>query len=214
MRPIARETIIDRRQPALRWSAVIAAALVAITTWVVLQLIGIGGGLAAIELDSSGSVRNAGIGTTVGSILAPLIAMFVGGLVAGRLSTTFDAKTGAMHGFVTWAIASLAGVVAVAWLVSTLASGAAQLAYGNLQTSQNIQIDPDYQAEQLALATKKAGQLLLGAGLTLLVSLGAAAGGGALAARRGMRRPRHRTEEVPVVPPPAEPPADAPHVNP
>ena len=177
-----------------------------------LQLIGMGGGLAALELDDSGSLRSVGIGTTIGSILAPLIAMFVGGLVAGRLATTFDTKVGAIHGFVMWAIASLAGIFAVAWLVSTLVSGAAQMAYGHVQTSQNVQLDPDLRAEEIARATKRAGQILLGAGVTLLVSLGAAVAGGALAARQ-LARPRQRTQEVPVVPPPAEPPSNAPHVT-
>ena len=39
-------------------------------------------------------------------------------------------------------------------------------------------------------------------------------GGGALAAKKlPPRRNRVPTQEVPVVPPPAEPPADAPHVT-
>jgi MFS family permease len=212
MRPIARETILDRRQPALRWSAVIAGATVAVATWVVLQLIGMGAGLAAVELDDNGSLRGIGIGTTLWSILAPLIAMFVGGLVAGRLATTFDQKVGAAHGFVAWAIASLAGVLAVAWLVSAIAGGAVKMAYGQLPTSESVMVDPSLRADELADATDKTGKILLGAGVTLLLGLGAAVGGGALAARR-LTRPRHRTQEVPVVPPPAEPPSDAPHVN-
>ena len=213
MRPIARETILDRRQPALRWSAVIAGATVAVATWVVLQLIGMGAGLAAIDLDdTTGSLRGIGIGTTLWSILAPLIAMFVGGLVAGRLATTFDQKVGAAHGFVSWAIASLAGVLAVAWLVSAIAGGAVKMAYGQLPTSDSVMVDPSLRADELADATDKTGKILLGAGVTLLLGLGAAVGGGALAARR-LTRPRHRTQEVPVVPPPAEPPSDAPHVN-
>ena len=213
MRPISRETIVDRRQPALRWTAVFAGAAVAVALWVVLQLIGMGAGLAAVDLDDSGSLRNVGVGTTVWSVIAPLVAMFVGGLVAGRLATTFDQKVGAAHGFVAWAISSLAGVLAVAWLVSSIAQGAATYAYGELPTADNVTIDPGLRAGELAEAADKTGKILLGAGITLLLGLGAAVGGGALAARR-LTRPRHRTQEVPVVPPPAEPPADAPHVNP
>jgi hypothetical protein len=48
-------------------------------------------------------LRSAGIGTTVASLAAPLIALFIGGYVAGRLATTFDGKVGATHGLVTWA---------------------------------------------------------------------------------------------------------------
>jgi MFS family permease len=212
MRPIARETILDRRQPSLRWSAVFAGAAVAVALWVVLQLIGMGAGLAAVELDEAGALRTLGVGTTVWSIIAPLIALFVGGLVAGRLATTFDSKVGAGHGFVAWAIASIAGVMAMAWLVSSLAAGAAHMAYGDIPTNDTMQIDPELRSAELAEATDKTGKILLGAGVTLLLSLGAALGGGALAARR-FTRPRRITQEVPVVPPPDEPPADAPHVG-
>jgi MFS family permease len=212
MRPITRETILDRRQPSLRWTAVFAGAVVAIALWVVLQLIGMGAGLAAVDLDDSGSLRNVGVGTTVWSVLAPLIALFVGGLVAGRLATTFDHKVAVGHGVVTWAIASLAGVIAVAWLVSAIAHGAVNLAYGQLPTADNVLIDPSLRAGELAEATDRTGKILLGAGVTLLLSLGATVGGAALAARR-FTRPRRRTQEVPVVPPPDEPPSDAPHVN-
>jgi hypothetical protein len=212
MRPITRETILDRRQPSLRWTAVLAGAAVAVALWVVLQLIGMGAGLTAVNVDDTGSLRNVGLGTTVWSLIAPLLALFVGGVVAGRLATSFDQKVAASHGLVAWAIASLAGVLAVAWLVSAIAHGAVNMAYGQLPTADNVTIDPGLRAGELSEAADKTGKILLGAGVTLLLSLGAAVGGAALAARR-YTRPRHRTQEVPVVPPPAEPPSDAPHVN-
>ena len=217
MRPITREAIVDRRQPALRWSAVFAGALVAVGLWVLLQLLGMGAGLAAVDLDDSGSLRSLGIGTTVWSILAPLLALFAGGVVAGRLATTFDPKVGATHALVAWAIASLAGIVALAWLISAIAGGAVHVAYGDLPANigahDQVMIDPDLRAGALAAATEQTGKILLGAGITLLLGLAAALAGGALGARRLVRR-RHSTQEVPVVPPPDEPPADAPHVNP
>lgn len=191
----------------------LAGATIGVALWVLLQVIGMGAGLATVKLDDSGSLRSVGIGTTVWTILAPLIALFVGGLVAGRIASTYDYKSGAMHGFVTWSIASLAGVLAVAWLVSAIAGGAARMAYAELPMSESIEVDPTMRAQEIAKATDTTGKILLGAGVTLLLGLGAALGGGALAARKPAR-PRHRTQEVPVVPPPAEPPADAPHVTP
>lgn len=211
MRPITRETILDRRQPALRWSAVFAGAAVAVALWVLLQLIGMGAGLAAVDLDDYGSLRNAGIGTTIASMFAPLVALFAGGLVAGRLAATLDPKVGAMHGFVTWAIAALAGVAAVAWLVHALA-GATHFAYAEFPAAGNVTIDPNLRAGELAQAADRTGKILFGAGLTMLLGLGAAVGGGTLAARRRVKH-RRITQEVPVVPPPDEPPADAPHVT-
>lgn len=211
MRPISRETIVDRRQPALRWSAVFAGAAVGVALWVLLQLFGMGAGLSAADLDDYGSLRTAGIGATIASMLAPVIALFVGGIVAGRLATTFDQKVGAMHGLVTWSIASLVGFAAVALLVHSIGHGAASLAYANYPID-NVMIDPNLRAHELADAADKTGKIFLGAGLTLVLSLATSVVGGLLGARRLVSR-RHTTQEVPVVPPPAEPPADAPHVG-
>lgn len=187
MRPITRETIVERRQPALRWGAVFAGAAVAVALWVLLQIIGMGVGLTAIRLDESGSVRSVGIGTTVSSMLAPLIAMFVGGIVGSRMAITFDAKNGAAHGFVIWSIASLAGVLAVATLIAALAGGAIHMAYEQVPTSENVMLDPDLRAGQLAVAADKTGKILLGTGITLLLGLATALVGGALGARRSVQ---------------------------
>lgn len=219
MRPITRETIVERRQPLLRWSAVFAGAAVAISLWVLLQLISMGVGLTAVNIENAGSLRNAGIGTTVASLAAPLIALFIGGYVAGRLAATFEPKVGATHGLVAWSIAALTGVVAVALVVAIVAGSAMHMTYKQIPMNEmnggngNIMVDPGLHDRELAEATDRTGKILLGAGITLLLSLATAMAGGALGARR-YRRPRHRTEEVPVVPPPAEPPADSPRVIP
>lgn len=211
MRPITRETIVDRRQPSLRWSAVFAGGAVSIALWVLLQMISMGIGLTAVNLEDSGSLRNAGIGTTVASLAAPLIALFIGGYVAGRLATTFDRKVGATHGLVAWSIASLFGVVAVAFVIAAVAGSTMEASYAHYPTDTSITIDPGLRAHELADATDRIGKVMLGAGITLLLSLGMAMAGGALGANR-LTRPRRNTAEVPVVPPPAEPPSDAPHV--
>jgi hypothetical protein len=128
MKPsISRETIIDRRQPAMRWSAVFAGAAVAVGLWVLLQTLGMGVGLAAIDTDDAGSLRGAGIGTSVWSLLAPLIAMFGGGLFAGWLASTRDPKVAGMHGVVVWAFTAVLGVMTTLWIVMALAAGAAKV---------------------------------------------------------------------------------------
>jgi hypothetical protein len=123
MTTFSRETIIDRRQPQMRWSAVFAGSVLAIALWVLLQMLGMGLGLAAIDTDDGGNIRAIGIGTGIWALLVPLIAMFLGGLFAGRLASTRDARVGAMHGCVLWAVTSAIGVFAVISIISTLASG-------------------------------------------------------------------------------------------
>lgn len=213
MRPITRETITDRRQPALRWSAVFAGATVAVALWVLLQMLGMGIGMATIDLTDAGSLRSVGIGTTVWTLIAPLIALFVGGYVAGKLATTFDDRVGATHGFVAWAIASLVGMVATIFVVGMLTGNSMHTATRGLALSDDITVHPGMRRSEIQNATDHAGKMLLGASLSLLVGLGAAVGGGALAATGKVTRKRRRTQEVPVVPPADAPPADAPHVT-
>jgi len=118
---ITREAIIDRRQPAIRWSAVFAGTALAVATWLLLHLIGLGIGLAAVDLDDAGSLRHVGIGTTVWSLIAALIAMFVGGMFAGKLAGSYDRKVAGGHGLVVGALTSVIGVGTLLWLVTGVA---------------------------------------------------------------------------------------------
>lgn len=91
-----------------------------------LQLLGVGVGLAAVNADNAGSLRSAGVGTTVWSLVTPLIAMFFGGFLAGRLAQTFDRKISGAHGLVTWALTAILGLSATIWTVTAVAAGAAR----------------------------------------------------------------------------------------
>jgi hypothetical protein len=128
MKPFSRETVIDRRQAYLRWSPILGGAILAIGIWVLLQVLGMGVGLAAVDTDDAGSLKGAGIGTGIWSIIAPLIAMFVGGLLVGRTSGTRDRKVGGMHGSVMWALALAVGLWAMMSMLSTLAGGVGRVA--------------------------------------------------------------------------------------
>src|SRR4051794_32983677 len=78
---ISRETVlVDRRQSILRWSAVFAGAVCSVGFWVLLQLFGLGIELAAVNVDHARSLRSAGLGISVWSLVSPLIAMFFGGI--------------------------------------------------------------------------------------------------------------------------------------
>ena len=102
--------ITDRRQPYVRWTAVLAGALTALGTWLLLQLLFTGGALSAIDPDEVDRLRGYSIGASIGSVLAPLLAMFVGGLVAGRLAAYYDRRVSGFHGALVWTIASVLGL--------------------------------------------------------------------------------------------------------
>lgn len=107
------------------WSAILAGAVVAVGVWLVLHLLGIGIGLTAIEPDDAGTLRGVGIGTGVWSAIAPLIALFVGGMVAGRVAPTINTAFAAIHGAVVWALTGIAAMLLISMAVSSAMQGAA-----------------------------------------------------------------------------------------
>ena len=126
MQPYTRE-IIDRRQPAIRWGAVLAGTAVAVGLWGVFQLLGLGAGLTALDPDDARSAHHAALGMGAWSVLAPLIATFAGGFVAARLANSWDKKVAGTHGAVVWGLTSVAGLVVTLWMASAAAVGVAHL---------------------------------------------------------------------------------------
>jgi hypothetical protein len=95
--------------------------------WILLQTLGMGLGLSAIDTDDAGSLKGVGIGTGIWSIIAPLIAMFVGAFVVGRLAGTRDLGVAAMHGAVMWGLGIAIGLWLMLSIVSAMASGVARI---------------------------------------------------------------------------------------
>jgi MFS family permease len=202
MRSITRETIIDRRLPVMRWSAVFAGTSVSVALWVLFQVLGFGIGFAALDAEDTGSLRAVAIGTTVWTFAAPFVAMFIGGFITGRLSGTGERKVGAMHGFVMWALTSLLGLFATVLIVSMLAESAAE---GRATATLDV-----------SNAADATGRVLLGLGASSAVALLMAVLGGAVGVRRHTRhRLRHDTVRTePVPPPPPSPVVIAPSDQP
>ncbi|HEY8378489.1 MAG TPA: hypothetical protein VIK91_18470 [Nannocystis sp.] len=101
----------------VRWGAVFAGTLVAAGAWILLHLLGMAVGLSAIEPQEPGSLRAVGIGTGVWSLVAPALALFLGGLATGWLVSPATRASRAIHGTVVW---SLSTVVSITLLWTTL----------------------------------------------------------------------------------------------
>jgi hypothetical protein len=205
-KPLERQTILDRRQPIMRWSAVFAGVAVSVSLWVLLQMLGMGIGLAAIDVDDVGSLRSVGIGTTLWTLIAPLVAMFIGGVIAGRLSGSRERRIGATHGLVVWSLTSLLGICAIVMLVSMLASGAVRA--GAVAFEDQVAVQPTPQ--EVTMAADTTGKLLLGAGLSQLIALVTCVLGGAAGVRGDYVRKRHDTVQTVTVPPPPPSPTTPP----
>jgi len=109
----------------LGWSAILAGAAVSIGVWLILHTLGIGIGLIAIDPDDASTLRGVGIGAGVWSVIAPLIALFIGGLVAGRVAPTINTANAAIHGAVVWSISTIAALLLLVMAVGSVVRGAA-----------------------------------------------------------------------------------------
>jgi hypothetical protein len=121
MQPFSRETIVDRRQPALRWGPLIAGAAVAIGSWMVLQLFGTGVAMSVLDPYHVEEVRGIGIGSSAWSVLALVVSMFLGGMLAGRLAGNHSPRVAGLHGVLVWALTSFVGFVVISAAVAIVA---------------------------------------------------------------------------------------------
>lgn len=106
------------------WSSILAATVVSLGVWLALHIFGIGVGMTAIDPQDAGSLRGVGIGVGIWSMIAPILALFVGGLVAGRMAPTINTLNAAIHGAVVWALATLLAMMMVVNVVGSLMRGA------------------------------------------------------------------------------------------
>jgi hypothetical protein len=104
----------------LSWGAIFGGAFVALGVWILLYALGLALGLSSVDPADPGSAKSAGIGTGIWSLIAPLIALFVGGLVASRTAGVVDKAGGALHGAVLWGLTTLAGVILMGMAISSL----------------------------------------------------------------------------------------------
>jgi hypothetical protein len=67
------------------------------------------------------------LGAAIWFVISSIISLFAGGWIAGRLAGVLNRRDGALHGFVTWASASLVLVYLLSTAVGGLLGGAASV---------------------------------------------------------------------------------------
>lgn len=100
----------------ISWGAVIAGAVVAMATTLLLSLIGVAFGGTSYNMD-------AGFGPGLWEIVSLALGMAFGGYVAARLCGTHSHLDGELHGVTMWALAVLIGSVLLAQALSNLIGG-------------------------------------------------------------------------------------------
>lgn len=92
----------------ISWSAVFAGVLVAIVTQMLLTLLGLGIGLSTIDpVTERNPTAGLGTGSAIWYIISSLLALFLGGWVAGRLASAPRLFDGIIHGVLTWCLVTL-----------------------------------------------------------------------------------------------------------
>ncbi|WP_223642589.1 hypothetical protein [Corallococcus sp. EGB] len=104
----------------LSWGAIFGGTFAALGVWILLYTLGLALGLSSVNPANPGSAKSAGTFTGIWSVIVPLVALFVGGMVAARSAGIVDKGGGALHGLVLWGLTTLTGVVVVGMLVSNV----------------------------------------------------------------------------------------------
>ena len=109
------------------WGSIFAGVTAAIAVQLLLNLLGIGVGAATINPQQGQPGQGLAVGAVIWFVISSIISLFVGGWIAGRLAGTPNKKDGVLHGFVTWALASLALFYLLSTAVGGLLGGAASV---------------------------------------------------------------------------------------
>ena len=127
-----------RSYSRISWGAVVAGAVVAAATMMLLSLLGVACGAGGINVfqTTAADLKSYGVGAGLWGAITMILSMACGGYVAARLSGTHSHLDGELHGITVWAVALLLATVLLAWVVSgaigTVATGAATAASGAL----------------------------------------------------------------------------------
>jgi hypothetical protein len=120
---------------AVSWGAIVAGAAAAAALSLILMILGVGLGLSSVSPWAYEGISAAsfGISTILWLTVTQLLSSGLGGYLAGRLRTKWmDAHTDEIffrdtaHGFLAWAIASLATATLLASVVTSIVGGGIQ----------------------------------------------------------------------------------------
>ena len=122
----------------ISWGAILAGTLTALAVVSMLNLLGLGIGFSTIDpMIESDPLHGLGTGTLIWLGLSNLAALFVGGMVAGRMSGYPSNSDGGLHGFLSWALYALVSFFLITSAVGTMVNGLSSAVSGLFDGSQN-----------------------------------------------------------------------------
>src|SRR5215471_19419029 len=133
-----------RSYSRISWGAVLAGAVVAAATMILLSLLGVAFGASVINITqtTAADLKSYGVGAGLWGAINMILSMAFGGYVAARLSGTHSHLDGELHGITVWAVALLLATMLLARVVSgaigTVATGAATAASGAISSAGSL----------------------------------------------------------------------------
>jgi len=102
---------LSRRSRPLFWGAIFAGAVAALALQIALMMLGAGLGLAIYNpLTDQNPFAELGAGAAVIQGLTAVISLWAGGWVAGRCLGRRGLKSGHLHGFMVWSLATVTAI--------------------------------------------------------------------------------------------------------
>jgi hypothetical protein len=114
-----------------------------------LYALGLALGLSSLDPHDPGSLKSSGAFTGIWGLITPLVALFVGGMVAGRGAGMVTKMGGAIHGLVVWGLTTLAGVLLLVNLIRALVGGMASVGKTAVQAGAGMAMGAAQNTEQL-----------------------------------------------------------------
>lgn len=173
----------------VRWTAILAGLVGAMGAYLLLALFGLATGLTVVEPQAGQEqVGAVSVGMGIYTGIITLVAAFIGGYIAARLSGLSRFTDGLLHGFVTWAATTL--------LFAYLATTALSYLFGSSFSLISRGMQAMQQGNTVENLTAASWWLFIGLALSLIVALlGGASGTRSLANRT---RGEHADERRPV----------------
>jgi len=109
----------------INWSAVIAGAILTVAAFILLNLLGTAIGAGTVNpLTQANPFDGLGKATAIWLLVSSVIALAVGGFVAGR----YAPQGGGMHGLLSWAVVTMISAYMISSFVSTAVTTAGKAA--------------------------------------------------------------------------------------
>lgn len=102
----------------IRWTAILGGLVAGMGTYLLLALLGLATGLTAIDPAAAEPMGAVPVGMGIWTGIITLVAAFIGGYIAARMSGLARTSDGMLHGFLNWA----ATMVLFAFLATTAVS--------------------------------------------------------------------------------------------